>query len=90
MYDIHWVLPNGHMAASHPPPPSPNPRLSSFCRQLTVSFAQEMLANFHPNGQDMMGLMKINGTPGVNEVIVASVGGGVDGQGGREGVEGVE
>lgn len=65
MYDIHWGLPNGHMAA----PPTP------LCRQPTVSFTQEMLANFHPNGQDMMGLMKINGTPGVNEVIVASAGG---------------
>lgn len=52
-----------------------------------------MLANFHPNGQDMMGLMKINGTPGVNEVIVASAGGwgGVfDGQGGRGEGEGDE
>lgn len=55
-------------------PPHYHFHFHPFCRQPTVSFTQEMVADFHPNGQDMMGLMKINGALGVNEVIVASAG----------------
>lgn len=96
MYDIDWGLPNGHMAA---PPPTPTPyqhHLHSTlalcppsCRQPTVSFTEEMVADFHTNGWGMMGLMKINGMPGVSEIIVAPAGGLdlMDRVGGVEGVE---